>query len=455
MEPMTDQHDTRTAEPADAVPGAGTTGTGTAGTEAAAADAQPRLRRDPEHKMLGGVCAGLGRHCDMDPVIFRIVLALLGAVGGIGLIFYGFAWLLVPADGEDENEARRMLTGRVDGPALTALLFALVGSGVMLSLVNNAGVLTFASILAVRPAGAGQWPKGRRRHPPSPPRAPPQPPADAPPETQAPPVTRGPSWWRDPIVKDGTHEGGTGYLWGPAELSGVELPAKDPDGRSAQVLAPRRGPRWTGGWIFLLTLAAGITGTAVALNEMGANPPLGTALTAGLACALAVLALGIAVSSFFGRTGAGSVLLALIIAGLLAGASALPKEITTNWVRTQWQPTAASDVRPAYDIGSGEGTLDLSKLDLKKDQTVTTSSKIGAGRIKVIVPYDATVKADVQVGVGDIQLPEGHARGDIDVSPDQRRSIVLRPPGDAKNGGTIDLTLDVALGQAEVTRAAK
>ncbi len=456
MEPMTDHHDTRTAEPADAPP--------------EAAPPPARLRRDQEHKMLGGVCAGLGRHCDMDPVIFRIVLALLGAVGGLGLIFYGFAWLLIPADGEDENEARRMLTGRVDGPALTALLFAMIGSGVLLSMVNNAGVLTFASVLGVLLAGAGYWSKERRSDTPSPTPSPSSPHrssrgyptaaqavADAPPETQAPPVSRGPSWWRDPIVKDGTHEGGTGYLWGPVELSGEELndsprPARRSDG---QVLTPLRGPRWIGGWTFLLTLAAGVTGSLVAANETGPDPSLSTVLTAGLACALGVLALGIALSSFFGRTGAGSVMLALIVAALLAGASALPKEITTNWVHTQWQPTAAADVRPAYNIGSGEGTLDLSKLDLKKDQTVTTSSKIGAGRIKVIVPYDATVKVDVHVGVGDIRLPEGHARSDIDVSPDQKRAITLRPAGDAKDGGTIDLTLEVGLGQAEVTRAAK
>src|SRR5690606_18063937 len=114
---------------------------------ALAADTEPP-RRDREHKLLGGVCAGLGRHCDMDPVIFRITLAVLSATGGIGLIFYGFAWLFTPYEGEEENEVRRLLTGRVDGHALAAVLFALVGCGVFLSMPNNGGVLTFAGILA-------------------------------------------------------------------------------------------------------------------------------------------------------------------------------------------------------------------------------------------------------------------------------------------------------------------
>lgn len=51
---------------------------------------------------------GLGRYCNVDPVIFRIVLGVLSVTGGLGLIFYGFAWLLIPLEGEEENEARRL-----------------------------------------------------------------------------------------------------------------------------------------------------------------------------------------------------------------------------------------------------------------------------------------------------------------------------------------------------------
>ncbi|EPJ42869.1 hypothetical protein STAFG_0075 [Streptomyces afghaniensis 772] len=45
----------------------------------------------------------------------------------------------MPYDDEDENEVRKLLTGRVDGQALTAVLFALVGCGVFLTLLNTAG----------------------------------------------------------------------------------------------------------------------------------------------------------------------------------------------------------------------------------------------------------------------------------------------------------------------------
>ncbi|WP_121748754.1 PspC domain-containing protein [Streptomyces sp. E2N166] len=418
-----------------------------------------RFRRDRRHKTLAGVCAGLGRQCDMDPVIFRITLAVLSATGGIGLIFYGFAWLFVPYDDEDENEVRKLLTGRVDGQALAAVLFALVGCGVFLTMLNNGGVLTFAVVLSLVLAGAGYWSRQRKAPDPDPLSA--QAAADAPPEAQAPPIMfTWPSWWRDPIVKDGTHVGGTGYLWGPPDSEARDIAAAVNIGRGGQghdrpaandrrARSPQpRGPRGIGGAVFLLALLAAFLGTRLTWDEH----PLGTSLQTGLACALAVFGVGIAVSAFLGRTGAGSIFLAVITAGLLAGATAVPEDVGTDWVRTTWEPTTAAGVREQYDIGTGSGTLDLSGLDLAEGQTVTTRADVGMGRIQVVVPQDVTVRLSVEVGVGDIQLP-GDDKKDVDVAPGKHKEITLAPTTGGKNAGTLDLDLQVGVGQAEVTRA--
>ncbi|WP_151477086.1 PspC domain-containing protein [Streptomyces albicerus] len=414
-----------------------------------------RFRRDRRHKMLGGVCAGLGRQCDMDPVIFRIVLAVLSATGGIGLIFYGFAWLFVAYDDEEENEVRKLLTGRVDGQALAGVLFALVGCGVFLSMLSNSGVLTFAATLALLLAGAGYWSRQRGGHDPDPLAA--QAVADAPPEAQAPPVpTAFPSWWREPIVKDGTYVGGTGYLWGPKDARDRDIAAAitiaqgGGHGRDIRAREPKpRGPRWIGGWVFLLALVACTLGIGLTWDDHA----LGTSLQTGLACALAVLGVGIAVSAFLGRTGAGSVFLAIITAGLLACSAALPKDISTHWVRTDWTPATVAAVQEQYDLGTGVGTLDLSRIDLGKGQTVTTNAEVGMGQLKVVVPKDATVRLVIEVGVGDIQLP-GDDKQDVDVAPGKHKQLTLAPTDKAKDGGTLDLTLEVGIGQAEVTRAA-
>ncbi|MEU0676304.1 PspC domain-containing protein [Streptomyces sp. NPDC006172] len=418
-----------------------------------------RFRRDREHKLIAGVCAGLGRQCDMDPVIFRITLAVLSATGGIGLIFYGFAWLFVPYAGDGQNEVRKLLTGRVDGQALTALLFALVGCGVFLSMLNNGGVLSFAVILSLLLAGAAYWSQHRDASAPDPLAA--QAVADAPPEAQAPPAPAAySSWWRDPIVKDGTHEGGTGYLWGPQDsrtpdaatvfdvrLAGHKIPhiSMRPPTR-----APRpRGPRGIGGRLFLLAALAGGLVTRLTWDDH----PLGTSLQAGLATALVVLGLGIAVSSCLGRTGAGSVFLAVLTAGALAGAAVLPKDIGTRWTHTTWRPAAVTEVHADYDLDTGDAVLDLSRLDLTKGQTLRTGAELGVGRLKVVVPPEATVRLSIAVGLGDIQLP-GEDEKDVDVQPGRHKEVTLSPASGGQGAGTIDLDLQVAVGQAEVARAA-
>ncbi|GFM98895.1 hypothetical protein Sfulv_37060 [Streptomyces fulvorobeus] len=135
---------------------------------------KPQLHRSSRQKVVAGVCGGLGRYCDVDPVIFRIVLGVLSVTGGIGLIFYGFAWLLLPLEGEEENEARRLLSGRVEGASLIALVLALVGCGLFLSMLHNGGMLAFAAMLSLAVIGSTVWAQHRRTALP-----------DAPPDTVA------------------------------------------------------------------------------------------------------------------------------------------------------------------------------------------------------------------------------------------------------------------------------
>ncbi|MCP3819971.1 PspC domain-containing protein [Streptomyces sp. A3M-1-3] len=434
------------------------------GEPSSSPDPEPRaqLRRSRRNKVLAGVCGGLGRYFDIDPVIFRIVLGVLTVTGGAGLIFYGFAWLLIAHDGEEENEARRLLTGRVEGPALVAVLMALVGCGLFLSMLGNGGVLMFATLLTLAMAGSAYWSQ-RRRLAVTEPRRVTDPAvahavADAaPPETQAPPAPGGPSWWRNPIVKDGTTGPvGTGYLWGPDDTpTEAAVPLRRRSGTAGapwaaspapEPVRPRSGG--IGGRVFLLALAAAGLGTGLTWNAH----PLGASLQAGFACALAVFGLGIAVSAFRGRTGFGSVMLAVITAGLLAGAAVLPRDISTDWVREEWRPASVAAVQPRYELGSGIGTLDLSAVAVPKGETLSVAAEVGAGQLRVVVPKNATVEVRVQVGLGDIQLA-GEAPADVDVAPERKTKTTLAPPEGTAPGGTLELDLKAAVGQVEVTRA--
>ncbi|MBK6283282.1 MAG: PspC domain-containing protein [Draconibacterium sp.] len=56
-----------------------------------------RLYRDPDHRVIGGVCGGLGAYFNMDPVILRIIfVVLLFATSGAGFLAYIILWIAVP-----------------------------------------------------------------------------------------------------------------------------------------------------------------------------------------------------------------------------------------------------------------------------------------------------------------------------------------------------------------------
>lgn len=55
-----------------------------------------RLYRDPDRRILGGVCGGLGAYFNMDPVILRIIFVVLFLINGIGLLAYLILWIAVP-----------------------------------------------------------------------------------------------------------------------------------------------------------------------------------------------------------------------------------------------------------------------------------------------------------------------------------------------------------------------
>lgn len=55
-----------------------------------------KLFRDPDDKIIGGVCSGVAHYFDVDPVWIRLTLGLLFFAGGIGFIPYVIFWIAVP-----------------------------------------------------------------------------------------------------------------------------------------------------------------------------------------------------------------------------------------------------------------------------------------------------------------------------------------------------------------------
>lgn len=68
-----------------------------------------RLVRPREGRVLAGVAAGIGAYLGVDPVVVRVVLAVLTVCGGAGVAGYLLGWLLIPAEGEPESILERAL----------------------------------------------------------------------------------------------------------------------------------------------------------------------------------------------------------------------------------------------------------------------------------------------------------------------------------------------------------
>ncbi len=55
-----------------------------------------RVFRDPDDKVLGGVCSGIANHFDFDPIYLRGAFAILFFVFGSGFLLYILLWIIIP-----------------------------------------------------------------------------------------------------------------------------------------------------------------------------------------------------------------------------------------------------------------------------------------------------------------------------------------------------------------------
>jgi phage shock protein PspC (stress-responsive transcriptional regulator) len=86
-----------------------------AGDMAASRTASPSrepLRRDRAHGYVAGVCAGLGRHLGVDPLVVRIAFVAAATAGGVGILLYALAWAMIPVDDATAAPPRRLRHGR-------------------------------------------------------------------------------------------------------------------------------------------------------------------------------------------------------------------------------------------------------------------------------------------------------------------------------------------------------
>jgi len=55
-----------------------------------------RMYRDPDNRIIGGVCSGLGAYWHTDPTILRLIFIILAIFGMAGVLIYIILWIILP-----------------------------------------------------------------------------------------------------------------------------------------------------------------------------------------------------------------------------------------------------------------------------------------------------------------------------------------------------------------------
>ncbi|QGN46901.1 PspC domain-containing protein [Micromonospora sp. WMMD558] len=149
------------------------------------------LVRPHDGRYLAGVCAAIGRATNTDPVLWRVLLAVLGFFGGIGILVYVSAWLIIPGEGDSASPVESMLgRGRSSMSPVTVIVLSILVAVSFAFIVTDAfrAVLLGAAILV---CGALLLNRERPGGPPvggAPPGAAPAPPGPVPPVAYPAPV---------------------------------------------------------------------------------------------------------------------------------------------------------------------------------------------------------------------------------------------------------------------------
>jgi phage shock protein PspC (stress-responsive transcriptional regulator) len=126
-----------------------------------------RLYRSRSDRVIGGVCGGVAKYFDIDPVLVRVGAVALAVLGGAGVLAYLAAVLLIPNEGEGglPPEAPKR------GMAITGAVLLIVAICVVLPFQGGwgadwglvpLGFLALAGLLVWRLA-SGQRPQGDAR----------------------------------------------------------------------------------------------------------------------------------------------------------------------------------------------------------------------------------------------------------------------------------------------------
>ncbi len=328
-------------------------------TRRAAVSGERVLRRRSDDRVIGGVASGLGDFLNVDPLLIRIGFVGLMVFGGLGLILYVGAWLLLPDETREDSVAEQLLARVGLTPSrIGSALLLLIGGFLLLGGVSSGVPLpgfasTVAAAFVIIVAGVALLRQGERH-------------AAVTASPVAEPVTRA-----------------------PAAPASVAVPA-------APVRRRVKRPPSPLGWYVLGAMFGAIGLLALATNLLRIDVDPGQFF----GVALAALGIGLVIGTWWGRARL------LILLGMLL----LPFAVTASFVTApieggvgdHWfEPTSAAELRDEYRLVGGRIILDLTEIEAT-DEPMVISASVAIGRLVVRLPPDAGFEINAAVGAGDL-----------------------------------------------------
>jgi phage shock protein PspC (stress-responsive transcriptional regulator) len=408
---------------------------------AATGSSPRRLYRLRSDRWVAGVASGLGAYLEVDANLVRLAFGILAICGGLGVVLYIAAWVLMPAiDGAPPSGWRAGPTGRGAGADLRIIAGAFFLIVAVLVLAGNfdfhySGLVWGAVLICIGLLFlvGDPW---RSKYP-----------AGAPP---APSVPVDPAGYTSPAAATG--EVPSAYApAAPAQQAYTSsyAPYTSYTPQPAYATPAYAAPAaWSGSAYRSAGLRLGTVGLAAVVLAVGVALLLQSAgvihLTAEMGFGIVFLVLGLTllIGAWFGRSG-GLVALGICLLPFAAAAVLVPEPLTGGAGNVSYAPQALSAVQPAYHLAAGQLYVDLSEVDLG-GQNVAVTSSVAFGHLVVVVPADTTVDLTGKVGAGEDSLL---GRIDSGVQISSRFDAAAGPAA----AGTLTLNVSVGCGQLTVT----
>ncbi|MGW5053197.1 PspC domain-containing protein [Actinokineospora sp. NPDC004072] len=402
-----------------------------------------RPRRPRRGRKVAGVAAGIGERYGIDPVIPRVLFAILTFYGGAGLVFYVLGWLLLPEE-DDEVSPVEALAGK--GRSATSAAFT-VGLGIALlglffwfldkDFGGFFGLAACAALLYALHRGRAHLGKV------------PEPVEPTPVDTAATTATTAypayvpetPMPAAQPELGD-QHQRTTPPEWDPLGAAPFAWDLPEPSHPEPAAEPPAPGKR----------SKAGLVTVGVALLAVGglvlAEPALGDWVNAPhvIGVVLGILGFGMFLGSFT-RGGRGLI-------GLAAPLVAIGVAMTVVWPDgfagggmgdLTARPTSLAQVQPEYVRNVGSVEVDLSGL-AEQTGSLTTRAAVDVGDVTVIVPETADVTVRCEAGIGDVRCLHESRGGSgplldvTDYGPDGPGGLKIELHAEATGPGSVEVT---------------